>query len=137
MRRWSGGSEDDVNINDAIEQYLEAVRLYEATDEAQSYTVIEIPKVGIANVILESLGLPTGPRMFHLIDKPGKGGRSPLAASLRWAIFKRDGYRCLECFSDVDLTIDHIHPVSKGGLDNEYNLRTLCRSCNSQKGTKV
>ncbi|MCH7736503.1 MAG: HNH endonuclease [Chloroflexi bacterium] len=72
-----------------------------------------------------------------MVDKSVKGGRPQVSANLRWAIFKRDDYRCLACSSDVDLTIDHIQPVSKGGLDNKYNLRTLCRSCNSAKGARV
>lgn len=126
-----------MNINDAIEAYLEAVRLYEATSEAQSYSVIEIPKCEIADVILKSLGLPTGPRAFHAIEPSEQSARARIPASLRWAIFKRDGYRCLECSSDVDLTLDHIHPVSKGGVDDKYNLRTLCRSCNSTKGARA
>ena len=32
-----------------------------------------------------------------------------------------------------DLTIDHIFPRSLGGKSDEFNLRTLCRSCNSKR----
>ena len=47
------------------------------------------------------------------------------------ALIERDGYRCSECQSQDELTIDHIVPISKGGSDELNNLRLLCRSCNS------
>ena len=55
---------------------------------------------------------------------------------LRWLIYKRDGYRCTKCGSEVDLTLDHIVPVSKGGTNVWWNLTTLCRPCNSSKGAR-
>lgn len=65
------------------------------------------------------------------------GRRRLLPANLRWSIFRRDGHACLHCGSTIDLTIDHIHPVSLGGGDHPSNLQTLCRSCNCRKGAKV
>lgn len=57
---------------------------------------------------------------------------------LRFAIFKRDGYRCRICGLDADsgtrLELDHIIPVGKGGSDGEENLWTLCEDCNRGKG---
>ena len=35
------------------------------------------------------------------------------------------------------LEIDHILPVSKGGLTTEDNLQTLCWRCNRSKGAKI
>lgn len=55
----------------------------------------------------------------------------------RWAIFKRDGYRCAECASDTDLTVDHVVPRSAGGSDLDENLQTLCRRCNASKKDRV
>lgn len=63
--------------------------------------------------------------------------REDILASLRERIYRRDGYRCLECGSADDLTLDHVHPHSRGGADTEENLQTLCRSCNSRKGARV
>jgi 5-methylcytosine-specific restriction endonuclease McrA len=53
----------------------------------------------------------------------------------RERIFERDGHCCVHCGSSELLQIDHIHPRSKGGGDEDSNLQTLCRACNSSKGT--
>jgi hypothetical protein len=60
--------------------------------------------------------------------------RVPIDPDLRWGVFQRDGYACVHCGSRTDLTIDHMHPVSLGGLNDPSNLQTLCRGCNSRKG---
>lgn len=57
--------------------------------------------------------------------------------ALRWEVFAADSYRCCECGSPDDLTIDHIYPVSRGGTDARENLQTLCRPCNCRKGARV
>lgn len=62
--------------------------------------------------------------------------KKPIPAKLRWAVFRRDGYRCVLCGCDEDLTADHIHPEVKGGKATIGNLRTLCRPCNSSKGAR-
>lgn len=41
---------------------------------------------------------------------------------------------CRVHFPIRNLTIDHIHPRSKGGQDNLENLQLLCGACNSAKG---
>ena len=33
--------------------------------------------------------------------------------------------------------VDHIHPISKGGLHVEYNLQYLPKSANRSKGNKI
>lgn len=50
------------------------------------------------------------------------------------------GNRCLCCgrsSKDVKLTIDHVIPVSKGGMNNIDNIQPLCLGCNSRKKDKV
>lgn len=51
-------------------------------------------------------------------------------------IYRRDGHSCVYCgVSGRDkLTIDHVIPKSKGGLDTWDNLVSACYSCNSEKG---
>ena len=57
--------------------------------------------------------------------------------NVREFIFKRDGYKCLKCNKNYSLSLDHIVPIEKGGLNRLYNLQTLCISCNSSKGIKI
>jgi hypothetical protein len=56
---------------------------------------------------------------------------------LRTAVMERDLYRCRQCGTHLDLTVDHVHPESLGGETVLENLQTLCRSCNSKKGAEV
>ncbi len=54
-------------------------------------------------------------------------------------IFERDGYQCQteDCYMQIDLTIDHIIPILKGGTNDDDNLQTLCKRCNHKKGTSL
>lgn len=63
--------------------------------------------------------------------------RDPIPIEVRFFIYERDGYRCVQCGAVEDLTIDHIYPKSLGGAHTADNLQTLCRSCNSRKGARV
>lgn len=84
--------------------------------------------------------------IYYVFDKYGlepnpektinKYGRIKLPEQLRQAVFERNGFKCLHCGTPTNLTIDHIIPLFKGGTNDEFNLQTLCRSCNSKKGTK-
>lgn len=56
--------------------------------------------------------------------------------NIRNFIFKRDKFKCLNCNSLFNLTIDHITPISKCGENKISNLQTLCKSCNSKKSDK-
>jgi 5-methylcytosine-specific restriction endonuclease McrA len=70
-------------------------------------------------------------------EPTNKKKKKDISSSLRKAVFERDFYRCKKCESHIDLCCDHIHPESKGGETTLDNLQTLCRSCNSKKGTQI
>lgn len=77
---------------------------------------------------------PTSDR-YRISSRRGPAGYIPFA--LRVAVYRRDRFTCLHCGARRTLSIDHIHPFSKGGTTEFENLQTLCRSCNSRKGARV
>jgi hypothetical protein len=48
-------------------------------------------------------------------------------------VFKRDGFKCVYCGSEKNLSLDHVIPQSRGGPHTVENLATCCKSCNSSK----
>lgn len=46
-------------------------------------------------------------------------------------------FDCRYCGCGSDLTVDHVKPVSKGGLWEWSNLVTACNRCNGKKGSKT
>ena len=55
----------------------------------------------------------------------------------RKRLFKRDHNSCVYCGSTKKLTIDHIHPKSRGGKNSWENLVTACLPCNLKKGDRT
>lgn len=52
-------------------------------------------------------------------------------------IYEKYNSTCLCCGSKSKLSIDHIVPVTKGGLSTVDNLQLLCMLCNIRKSTKI
>lgn len=71
------------------------------------------------------------------------GQRALMTSALRQKILARDNYTCKLCgisaYNEPNLLleIDHIIPLSKGGMTMESNLQTLCWKCNRSKGAKI
>lgn len=62
-------------------------------------------------------------------------------------IFERDAWVCQICrtptppwlrgeFAPTSPELDHVIPLSRGGVHKEWNLQCLCRKCNISKGAK-
>ena len=82
----------------------------------------------------------TGFKKFLTSNIDLKPQRNPIPAALRHEVFRRDGYRCVECGAsnnEATLEVDHIIPVIHGGSDELSNLQTLCLQCNRAKGTRT
>ncbi len=59
-----------------------------------------------------------------------------IGPTLRLAVYARDGYRCVRCGTNEELSADHVIPESKGGATTLDNLQTLCLTCNRRKGPR-
>lgn len=65
--------------------------------------------------------------------------RKGITKSVRFEVFKRDGFACQYCGAkapDVLLEIDHIQPISKDGDNDIMNLVTACKPCNLGKSDR-
>ncbi len=52
-------------------------------------------------------------------------------------ILRRDGMACQYCGTrSPELTVDHIIPKSRGGIDSWENMVAACRECNNKKGNR-
>lgn len=65
--------------------------------------------------------------------------RKQLSKSIRFEVFKRDGFCCQYCGATPPksvLHVDHINPVALGGENDMDNLVTACQSCNLGKSAR-
>jgi len=80
-------------------------------------------------------------RLHKELMSANRNQRKAISTKLRFQVFQRDGFRCKCCGKiagdGVELQVDHIQPVAKGGTNDLQNLQTLCRECNSGKRTET
>lgn len=86
-------------------------------------------------------------QMLTFMGKPARERRSIMRAqrliqyqhryALKEQIAQRDGRCCAACGSPKNLVLDHILPVSKGGLTTLKNLQLLCKTCDRAKGATI
>lgn len=97
-----------------------------------------VPEVSTGKAALAHTAAPAQRQKAKAPKKRGKGRRTP-STHLRERVYKRDGYRCVECGCDDkgQLTTDHKIPWSKGGPTSYENLQTMCFPCNQAKGNDV
>jgi len=76
-------------------------------------------------------------------NQSAAGQRALMTAKLRHFIKTRDDHTCRYCSVSLAaephllLEVDHVIPVSKGGLSTAGNLQTLCWRCNRSKSNKI
>ncbi len=77
----------------------------------------------------EDLGQPPSPY-------PGR--RRIIPTSVKLAVWRRDGGRCVVCNATDELHFDHDLPYSKGGTSiREENVQLMCARHNLRKGAKI
>jgi 5-methylcytosine-specific restriction endonuclease McrA len=80
------------------------------------------------------------PLVIRLIKYIPQKHRKNIVRFNRNNVFLRDGYTCQYCLQKGPLsalTMDHVHPVVKGGLKSWDNIVTACRACNLKKGGRT
>lgn len=115
----------DLNIMDATNN----------TTDSAAERFAEKASHAIELAVLEDLRRPrTVP--FGSLSPTGLIKRE-LPTAKRFAVLRRDDYRCRLCGACADdgvrLEVDHIIPIARGGSNEYSNLWTLCFDCNRGK----
>lgn len=73
-------------------------------------------------------------------EAPRPRKRKSTGKRLRFSVFARDNFTCRYCgrqSDKVELVIDHLIPVSRGGTNDQENLITACVECNQGKADTI
>lgn len=73
-------------------------------------------------------------------DVAPASGRRAIPLAVRFRVLARCAFRCAYCgrgAGNVELHIDHIVPVSRGGSNHESNLCSACVDCNLGKSAAL
>lgn len=57
--------------------------------------------------------------------------------AIRQILLEHYGYECAKCHQVGDVTVDHIVPLSRGGVNDFNNFQLLCCNCNKSKDSKI
>lgn len=80
---------------------------------------------------------PPLPLACYRIDE-WRAPRLPIAPEIKVSVWERDGDRCRYCGCERGpFSIDHIHPISRGGDNALANLAVACAACNLSKHSKL
>lgn len=66
---------------------------------------------------------------FRHLDRPG----DDLTFEQWQVVLEAHGHKCAYCGSGGPLTVDHVTPLSRGGLHTVSNVVPACKPCNSSK----
>ncbi|WP_228287606.1 HNH endonuclease [Acinetobacter pittii] len=73
---------------------------------------------------------------YQAAMNPNQYKKKKIGQSLRMQVYERDGFKCITCGTQKNLTLDHIKPEVLGGDSTIENLQTMCKTCNSRKGAR-
>jgi hypothetical protein len=79
----------------------------------------------------------TSPEPSSIPPPVGERARRSIPQDVKIAVSARDGGRCRQCGSTVQLHFDHVIPISRGGANTVANIQLLCGACNRAKGAKL
>lgn len=106
-------------------------------DKAYGYTQYVNMDVNVDNYRRKVNGVPSREEQKAF----EKEQRNRMTPKLRMQILQRDNFTCQYCGKympdGVGAQVDHIIPVSKGGISEPRNLQTLCSVCNGRKSNRI
>jgi 5-methylcytosine-specific restriction endonuclease McrA len=82
---------------------------------------------------MQGVGISSGKELLLMSSALKDNGSTSQWRKIRQRILNRDGHTCQVCGMEGN-SVDHIIPRSLNGTDDDWNLQTLCVSCNSAKG---
>lgn len=107
----------------------------------QHYQEFQYEKLGVCASCVVSLydmySIAHSGRPSNYIEHRRSKKRKKISSKTRLDVFRRNGFKCVECHSIDNLQVDHIIPIAKGGEDKFDNFQTLCGVCNRKKGAKL
>lgn len=110
------------------------------TEVERAFSLMWVGKADLVEKWEAPLKSPNGewdrPAVIRL-RKGTRFNRHRTVEMTRKNIFRRDGHRCAYCGSHDNLTVDHIIPRSRGGLNRWENVITACHRCNNMKDNKT
>lgn len=121
--------EDAEEIADWGRQLREATRKLLTLQVTQQELIRQVPPDSFDADLLEA-------ERRMAAGAPGARNSRSIPQDVKIAVAKRDGARCVQCGSDVDLHYDHKIPHSRGGSNSVNNIQLLCGDCNRRKGAK-
>lgn len=66
-----------------------------------------------------------------------KAHRQAIPQDVKVAVWQRDGGRCVDCGSKVELEYDHVIRIAMGGSNTDRNIQLLWSVCNRRKGATL
>ena len=99
----------------AIRMYIRNVAEFDEVDEKRPFGPFPFPL---------SMRLVKYQKMDWFFSKPIVWSKS--------GVLRRDKYKCAYCGGTAN-TIDHVHPVSRGGKSSWDNTVSACKVCNVKK----
>jgi len=103
-------------------------------DQFDEFKVEEVRKALECGAIISNLDTAKYPK----VNKQNfDSGNRHISQEVKDLVWNRDGGKCRECGSNINLEYDHIIPFSKGGANTYRNIQLLCQNCNRKKSDNI
>lgn len=120
-----------------------SAKIIDPTDYSQvdlmAWSDVSKARAKHGDALIRSVRLSLVPPEVILLNKyEGQGEKSVVFS--RRNLFKRDKYTCMYCGvqpGPEELTVDHIHPKSRGGVSSWENCALACVECNKKKANRT